>query len=312
MADMMTRLFCSRSDRLGDLVLTLPALALLKRANPNCHRVLHVSEYAADLGYLALRNGLCETLVFADEESGLWTEEGIRGAFEGPADLIAFFHGPLVVDLKSQHQFDFTLGPRSKLSTLWTYSRTIAQKRSRVEKSEMEYNLDLARSYLEHRGIANPDFEGLPALQIPPEWKVEKAPVLKKIAAVFVNNGASAQNWPLQEFLKCAEQYQAQGFEVELHYGGVQAPKIYSELLAEKVLERGMKIIDPFPKLRSLLTYLSETSQVLASSTGPLHLAHALGIPVFGVYPQKPIIQSFKRWRPAGYWHKSPVEWLEF
>jgi ADP-heptose:LPS heptosyltransferase len=317
---MSQSLICSRSDRLGDLVLTLPAVAHLKRGLPDYQIGLHVSQYAADLGELALLNGVCDFVVFQELPQKSWKILGRAPQNSSSEDLLAFFHGPAVKELTQSRKIRWSLSPRTRLSTIWTYSKTLSQKRSRVEKSEMEYNLDLARFFLKNQKqngsqeqkIVTSEFKGLAPLKIPLSWENSVGKPSSKIAAIFVNNGASAQNWPLENYLAEGEALSRQGFEVHYHYAGVNAESL--KLRLEKAGRGSANFIirEPFPRLRDLLIYISGLSRLVASSTGPLHLGHALGIPVLGVYPKEPKIQSFKRWRPCGYWHSAPVELIEF
>lgn len=312
-------LICSRSDRLGDLVLTLPAVAFLKKSLADYRIVLHVSAYAADLAELALANGICDGWISSDaslkEENQAWNFAGDTAGL-GSADLLAFFHGPMAIKLIQKEKIQFSMAPRTKLSTLWTYSKTIRQRRSQVEKSELDYNVDLARGYLKSRGFGMPEFAGLPKLEIPISWRAgqstafqNQAPdVPSKIAAIFVNNGASARNWSLENYLEEGRRLAELGYEIHYHYGGVNADLLKTRLIAATA---NGKIIDPFPSLKELLIYIAGLQRLVASSTGPLHLGHALGIPVLGVYPGQPRTQSFKRWRPHGYWHNAGVELIE-
>jgi ADP-heptose:LPS heptosyltransferase len=306
---MARTLICSRSDRLGDLVLTLPAVAVLKKQLPEWKVGLHVSDYTSDLAELAVENGVCDFSVFQDA-SGSWRHYGPLPAENQEKELLVFFHGEKVPPLQRAQKFQYSLSPRSRLSTLWSYSQTLSQNRSRVEKSEMEYNFDLAQEFLARRANLRPPFQGLPALKIPGQWKVSQTE--RPCAAVFVNNGASAKNWALDAYLEEGARLRAAGYETHFHYGGVNAARWKSELEQASPKNPGVRILDPFPDLRGLLGYLSGMSYVVASSTGPLHLAHALGIPVLGVFPRAPKTQSFKRWRPCGYWHPAAVDFLEF
>jgi ADP-heptose:LPS heptosyltransferase len=66
-----------------------------------------------------------------------------------------------------------------------------------------------------------------------------------------------------------------------------------------------------FATVRELIVFLSKAQLVVSSSTGPLHIAHAAGVEVLGLYPTKRV-ESFDRWRPDGFWHQAPVSLIEF
>ena len=55
--------------------------------------------------------------------------------------------------------------------------------------------------------------------------------------------------------------------------------------------------------LRTLAAVLSQASTVVANSTGPLHLAVAVGTRVVGLYPSKKAMSPV-RWGPLGEGHR--------
>lgn len=290
----------SRCDRIGDLVLSLPSLALLKKSGFR-YRVLHCSAYAADIAEWALHNGLCEDIWIAGSVAPRRLASGAREAWG------------LCLHLSRESTQAFksiglrqTLGPRTKLWALWNLSHSIAQHRSRVEKSEMEYNLDLVRALVRQVGGESVDFEGLAALQVPTTWV---APRPSPDLVIVASNRGSARDWPLGRYLEKAREALDAGRSVDLLLSGDDATEKKAALSAERGLER-LGVVGSFARVRELVAYLAGAKEVISSSTGPLHIAHAAGVPVVGIYPRERV-QSFDRWRPHGYWHDASVRFCE-
>jgi len=262
-------------------------------------RVLHVAPYTEDIGLWALHNELCTDLWVAGQPApaGLTHAAGL-----------SLFHSPLTVKDFRSLKLSQTLGPRSKLSALWSYRKSIAQHRSQVRKSELEYNLDLARALLNWQGRTCPQFQGVPALKVPAEWSLAtEAPDL----ILVVCNGGSARNWPMSEYLRVAREALGQKRRVDFLVGGDEAEERKAALQSSGILkEAGVSLVENFPRLHNLIAYLASAREVLASSTGPLHIAHAAGVKVTGIYPTERV-QSFERWRPDGYWHTAPTHLIE-
>jgi len=293
----MNSVVLSRADRLGDLVLSLPVLGLLQDAG-FARRVLHCSPYARAVGEWAVHNGLA---------TELWTTgDALPTGLRGERGL-SLFHTPEGVELFRRLGLAHTLGPRAKLSALWSYTRSVAQHRSRVQKSEMEYNLDLARAFLVQAGSKVPEFRGLPALAVPPDWR---APIDSPDLVIVVSNRGSAANWPIEKYVEWGARESARGRRVDYLASGIDAPERREALRSLGVEAKGSRILADFGSIRELIAYLSKAGEVLSSSTGPLHLAHAAGVPVIGIYPTKRV-ESFDRWRPHGYWHAGPVRFVE-
>lgn len=292
-------LLVSRCDRLGDLVLSLPALGFLRDAG--CTDVtLHCARYAEDVGRWALHNGLCRRI---------WIDDEAPPAGLADAAGLALFHSPVARRAFRRAGIRQSFGPRSRLSAIFAYRRTLAQHRSRVEKSEARYNVDLAAAFLEWRGVPTPNFRGLPALAVPPEFA---APMIAPDVVIAVSNNGSAHNWPLERYVDLARARLAEGRAVDFLVSGIDALARQRALESSGLTQEGVRIVPPFPRVGDLIAYLAAAREVVSSSTGPLHLAHAAGVPVLGIYPTRPRVQSFARWRPDGYWHGAPLRYLTF
>ena len=295
-------LLVSRCDRLGDLVLSLPSLGYLKDAGFS-DVWLHASSYAAPIGEWAAYNGLLK---------GVWSEGALvpdaLKSLEGEVSGLCLFHCPEAVAAFRKLGIRNSLGPRARLSALWGYRKSIAQHRSRVKKSEMAYNVDMAREFLALENLPRPEFRGLPALNVPSSWKSPEAPADLLIVA---SNGGSAHNWPMSRYLEVArEAVERDGKTVQFLIHGTDAEERIREFRASIIASK-TKLLPSFASLRELVAHIASCGEILSSSTGPLHIAHAAGRPVTGIYPASPRVQSFKRWRPDGFWHASPVKWLQ-
>ena len=290
---MLPNTVLSRCDRLGDLILSLPALGLLRQAGAE-RRTLHCAPYARDIGDWALSNGLA---------TGLWVagEPLPAGTIPKDTSFLALQHSAPTASAARAFAWKRSLGPRSKLSTLWTYNRTVRQSRSRVEKSEMAYNLDLVRAFCADQNTTAPAFDPLPALIVPESWR---SPEPSPEMVLVVSNRGSAANWPVERYIEVAR-----ASRKEVHYlvSGIDAEERAAKL---RELEPSARIIRDFPRIRDLIAYLAGAGEVVSSSTGPLHIAHAAGVPVTGIYPRKRV-ESFDRWRPHGYRHAGWVRYLE-
>ena len=298
---MELRILVSRADRIGDLVLTLPAISWLKKST-GAHVTLHCSGYAKDIGEWAQHNGVVDDLLHQDA-MGNWNQPLRK------FDLcLSFFHCAAIRDLLQKIDVSDTIGPRTKISAIWTYCKSYAQHRSRVDKSEMMYNLELAQHALNHWRLPMGTFDGLPKLAVPAKWlEGYEAP---RGLVVSVSNGGSAQNWALGDYLDWVEK-NAGDAPVDFLVAGADAGHRRAELLAWPHFDAKLHhVIDPLPSVGHLVGYLSQADRLVASSTGPLHIAFAAGVDVLGIYPKKKV-ESFKRWRPDGYWHNGEVRWIE-
>lgn len=301
----------SRCDRIGDLVLSLPAIAHLRRSQLeqfkwSSHQPrlwLHCSPYAKAIGDWALYNEICSDLWVDGEKI---PEDLKVGPNSNETWGLSLFHCESTVKAFRLAQLKYTLGPRSRLSALWSYQKSIAQHRSRVQKSEMEYNLDLAQIFITRAVYPTLRFQGLAALKVPQEWK---SPIEGVDVLIVASNGGSARNWPMSRYLEEARTRLALGQKVQFLIHGFDA-EIRKLELKNSDLNDKVTCLPSLDSLSVLIAHINSCGEVISSSTGPLHLAHALGKPVIGIYPATPRVQSFERWKPDGYWHSAPVKWI--
>lgn len=304
---MRPSILVSRADRIGDLVLSLPSLGVLRSAGFK-DIILHCSDYARGVGEWARFNGLVDRIV-TDQDS--WTALA-QDARQGKMVGLSLFHGAPARALFKEIPFSQSFGPRSKFSALWTYQRTLAQHRSRVAKSEMQYNIDLTHFCLRHLGIEPDRFRGLPALAVPQDWyRQEHVPG----HVVVLSNRGSAKNATMDFYLAEAERLLQRGDRVDFLVSGDDAEERLRVLEQRGWVRRqndGQKVCiwRDFSTLEALIAFISRAKHVLCSSTGPLHIAHAAGVPVTGIYPRDRVT-GFERWRPDGYWHSAAIKLIE-
>ncbi len=285
----------SRCDRLGDLVLSLPAANLVQRAGLDV--TLHCSAYARDIGLWGQANGLVSRVWVEGEPlpADLGKDTPALSLYDSRITRAAFQH------FRRAHRF----GPYSKLQSYLRYGRGIRQRRSQVAKSEMAYNLDLARGFLHALGLTPPAFEPLPALKVPEDWQ---APRPSPDWVAVLSSGGSARNWAVPDYLAWLKQHRKAGETLDFLVQGVDAEARLEALKASGILsEAGVGLVESFKEVRQLVAYLAGAGQVLSSSTGPLHIAHAAGVPVFGLYPEQPRVETFQRWKPDGYGHGAAI-----
>jgi ADP-heptose:LPS heptosyltransferase len=120
-------------------------------------------------------------------------------------------------------------------------------------------------------------------------------PLNEIIIVMHPGSGGSARDWPARSFgLLAARLADLPGVRVVITGSAGE-----STLAAEVVRAsegRACSVAGEL-RLRELGALLAGSSLVIANSTGPLHLAAALGTPVLGLYPQLPAIGP-GRWGP--------------
>lgn len=287
------RILLARADRLGDTLLSLPVASAVKRLHPAAHVAFLTRAYAAPL----LENHPCIDAAIVDRDGALAKGGSWRAFFALVARLRAE-RFDLAVILHPEWRLNLAVylaGIPARVAPAMKFAQVLAnvrvkQRRSLCRIHECDYALHLARQALP--GLPR----AFPELFLSDEERARAAALRASGARVGIHpgSGGSAANWRLDRYIECARALSARGVRIHLSWGpGEEA--IRDRFRAEAV--PGVTFFHEAQGLRDLLVTLSSLDLFLAPSTGPLHLATALRVPVIGLY--SPVLAcSPTRWGP--------------
>jgi len=108
---------------------------------------------------------------------------------------------------------------------------------------------------------------------------------------------SQAHQWPLAAYAELVSSFDRNRFQWIVT--GTLAEKAYLQPLLNLVDSTG-DVLDAVGQLTldELITFMPACDGLVAGSTGPLHLAAALGLHTLGLYQSKPTVN--KRWAPIG------------
>lgn len=287
-----------RTDRMGDVMLALPVLHYLRSALPNAKIDFLVKDLYVDVigPYLESINV---------KVRGLESSKGNPFNKKYTAVLTLF------ADAKTAWQswtarIPVRVGLFSKAWSFALYSDGMRQRRSRAEKNEAIYNLELAQFFLRRLIGRAPMYDDPHIVLGGDERSAEKASErledigmdpTKPFILFHPGMGGSAVNPSANKYLEMID-----AVEKETHLPVVVSigPVIRDQELSSHILKAKpyLKVVRhlELPVLREVFRL---AKAVIAPSTGPLHLAHYVGTKTVGIYP--PIkAQEKKRWAPWG------------
>lgn len=303
------RILVVRTDKIGDVVLTTPAIAALRKQFPESKITGMVSEIAADV-YLS--NPHLNAVIVLKPEEYL----GIGGFFRlvkrirsEKFQIVVVFQARLRVALAIWFSgIPYRIGPLSKWWSWLIYNLGRRQIRSAVEMHEADYNIQLLREF----GISVMHTREKTHLTVDDEAKAyaeesfRKLGIQRRFRTVAIHPGmaGSALNWS-------EGHYVALGRRLLHRYNVLVTGGPGEQALVDRVVQgiaRNQGFAPEKPVfasyvgqegLKKFIAVLGQSDGLVAPSTGPLHLAVALGKKVVTVYP--PIkVQSAVRWGPYG------------
>ena len=173
-------------------------------------------------------------------------------------------------------------GVKSQWHSFLFLNHAIRQKRSRAEKHELEYNLDLIYHTLNPRQTKMFQY-----FEIAKPSETEALEKYKLTAGkyVVVHPGmmGSALNWPQSEYIKFIQATLAQKKHVAIT-GTDSDEKYLTEIKAEFLRNPEVTWLQSKLNIRELVQLLANSEFVLAPSTGVAHLAASVGANVKGIF----------------------------
>lgn len=285
------RVIISRTDNLGDVILTLPLLGYLKATMPEIRIYFVGKKYTH-----AVIDKCIHVDKFLDREELLKDPDSLRAV---EADSILFIYPDHQLAKLSKK-----LGIKRRVATAhrwfnWMYCNyrvDFSRLRSRLHESQLNFKLlSPFKMYWDFDLKEMADFYGL----VPPLQNHNGYLSNNHFNLIFhPKSKGSAREWHLESYYELAlslpsDRYKIfiTGLKEEGEQMRRQKPTLF-ELAHVTDLTGTMSLDD-------LMSFISQSDGLVACSTGVLHLAAALGKFALGLYsPMKPIHPG--RWMPIG------------
>lgn len=295
------RILLVRADNIGDVLLTTPAAASLRKRYPLAFIGYLCRSYTAPLFD---GNPAVNQVIAVDDGFPFGVLKSIKDLKFDVS--VHFYVEPKGALLAVWAGIPKRIGPLSKIwSALLT--EKIVQNRSQVEKHEAEYNLDLAKACGPPGGEAGADgVSAPPVICLSGLEKREGAQILSRVLGVenprpvVIHPGTKGhvEAWPLRSFLDLAVKIGDRGEKV-VFTAGIGEKKIVDEVL--NLSHKNVRVIPAGSlNLRQLASVIFQARLFVGNSSGPLHIATAVGVPTISFFPKAPPVTSARRWGPFG------------
>ena len=290
------RILVVRNDKLGDFMLAWPALALLKQSVPDAHVTVLVPRYTQELA------AICPWVdaVLTDPEE---LSEVHRKRFDA---VLTLFSTRLIGWQVFKGRIPMRMAPATKWFQVF-YNHRVVQRRSRSDKPEYVYNLELARTFLQRLGVA-PVEPVAPYWPLPPDQaRQERLHLAHRLGLdasrpwffVHAGSGGSASNVSVEQYAVLVQQVHQRCSEpVQWVFTCGPGEEAKAEALNRLCAGIDGVIYRSTDGLAAFARSLSAAQLFIAGSTGPLHVAGALDVPTVGFFPAKRSATAL-RWRPC-------------
>jgi lipopolysaccharide heptosyltransferase II len=294
------RILIVRTDRLGDVLLSTPAVKALRQKFPQSYISMLVSPYTKDVldGNLAI-----DEIITFDKDAknqGFWANfEFVRHLSKKKFDLAIVLH-----PTTRMHLLIFLAGIPKRLGYDRKFGFLLTDRIKHAkqfgQKHESEYALDLAR-YL---GIEPQDKTlFMPIKQESEKWVealFSQAQIKDSDKLLAIHPAASCYSriWPGERFAQVADKLAGQyGFKVVIVSGPKDSQK--AEVVIKNMRTKALDLAGK-TSISQLASLLRRCQLFISTDSGPMHVASALGVPVITIFGRSQAGLSPQRWGPLG------------
>ncbi len=285
-----------RTDRIGDLILTLPLAGLIKKQYPSSKVSFLVREYTKNL--VSHHPHIDEVLVLKELDGNVRLFDNIKLIKQKKFDSCIVVYPRFRISL-----IVFFSGIKNRIGTgyrwySFLFNQKVYEHRKNAEHHELEYNVNL----LEKLGIkinlneSNVSYDLTVddnALQNVIKTLIdEKIDLQKQIIIIHPGSGGSSMDLPTNKFTWLVNKLDNDNYQIIL-----TGSKNEIELCEKIKSSNKVKNLAGKFDLDELTALISKSSMFISNSTGPIHIAAALGKYTVGFYP-KIVSCSKERWSP--------------
>ena len=280
----------SRTDKIGDLVLSIPSFLMVRKMYPSAKITVLVREYNAPI----IENfSFIDNVISIDKYNNNELFSLIKSL---QADtFIALYSDSLITWLSLVSGAKFRIGPLSKITSWFIYNYGIKQKRSKSIKNEAEYNLDLVK-ILNNDLFNKQSIETVKIIynQINLDNVLEflKKENIDKYIVIHPFSGGSAKNLTLDEYIDLINTINSKNINEKIVISSSEFDMEDAEYIYNNTENT---VIYQSPSILDLAALIDKSEVYFGNSTGPTHIAGNLGKNVVCVYPIKPSL-SKTRW----------------
>lgn len=286
----------SRTDSIGDVVLTLPMAGIIKKQLPGSKIIFLGRNYTKDV--VGLSEHITEFVSY-DEILKLPEHEQSNALKQLHAThIIHVFPVKHIAQLAKKAGIKTRIGTTNRLWHWFTCNVKVSLSRKNSDLHEAQLNAKLLAPLNIKTDFSTEELAGYYGFTRIPVLEDRFLPLIEKDKTKVIlhpKSKGSAREWGLDNFSKLITELDKSKYTVYIS-GTQQEGELVKELL-----QKHPEAIDLTGKLslQQFIAFIHHCDVLVAASTGPLHIASALGKKAIGLFaPMRPIHPG--RWKPIG------------
>lgn len=287
----------SRNDAVGDIILALPVCGLIKEYYPTCKVSILGRTYTRDI---ALSSIFVDGFINEDEWVDRHEREIAVELQKLNIDTIIFLRpDKRLARLAKLAEIRSRIGTINRIFHWFTCNQLVPLSRKNSTLHEAQLNIKLLKGIGINKSLSIP--------QIPDYYGLRKiTPLSKKYAELLDDHKfnlilhpkshGNSLEWSLSSFSQLIDRLDRKKFKVF-----ITGSKKESEALKSWITGLKGEVVDltGLFSLKEFIAFIGRADGLVAASTGPVHIAAALGLHTLGLYTDIRTKEAF-RWGPIG------------
>lgn len=287
----------SRTDNIGDVILTLPLTGIFKKYFPNTK----ISFLARDYVRAVVEHCVhVDEFVSYDALSKMLHDESVTFLQKREIDAVVFaFAKKEIAVLMKQAGVRYRIGTSRRFYHWWTCNERVNFSRKKSGLHEAQLNLQLLKAFQitpENNLHYLNDMMGLQCNEslVPHLENIIRADRFNLIVHPFTNG--HTREWPTSHFNALIRQLPPNRFNVIITGSATENTQIQERMISQCPTVNN---VAGQCNLGELMQLMMHCDGLIANATGPMHLAAGLGIRTLGLFPATKGIDP-NRWGPVG------------
>ncbi|MEO9533448.1 MAG: glycosyltransferase family 9 protein [Crocinitomicaceae bacterium] len=290
------KIVISRTDSIGDVVLTLPLAGILKEKYPKAKIVFLGNTYTKPI--IQCSKNVDEVWEWAVLTKLSYNEQ-LKWMMAQEVDVfIHVFPRKEIARLAKKANIPVRIGTAHRAFHIMSCNKLVNFSRKRSDLHESQLNtkllspLGIKKNFSLNQLNEYLDFSKLPDL----DASLEKLLLSdKKKVILHPKSQGSAVEWGVDNFMKLATSLDSNTYDVFITGTEKEAAFFRDKLpVQDNIFDLSGKM-----SLDDLIAFISKSDSLVAASTGPLHIAGVCNIQAIGLFQEKKPIHS-GRWQPLG------------
>jgi len=290
------KIVISRTDSIGDVILTLPLAGILKEKYPKAKIVflgntytkpiIECSEHVDEIWEWAVLTKL------SYNEQLKWMQEQEVDTF------IHVFPRKEIARLAKKANIETRIGTAHRAFHIMSCNKLINFSRKRSDLHEAQLNVKLLAPFGIKKGYSLNQLNGYLGFSKIPELPLELTEKLKsdkKKVILHPKSQGSAVEWGVDNFMSLANLLDSNTYDVFITGTEKEAEHFRYKIPHQTNIHD----LSGKMSLSELVAFISKSDSLVAASTGPLHIAGICNIQAIGLFQEKKPIHS-GRWQPLG------------